>query len=352
MPNPAAASVSFSLAELARKLELDPPEGADIEVTGVAGMRAAGPHDLTFLANARYIQRLKDSRAGAVIVAQDYEGDAPMPMVRSAQPRIDFARAVTLFYPPPPRKVGVHPTAVVPESCTLGAEIYLGPYVVLGENVCIGDRSSVHAHTVLGDDVTVGEDTVVHSHVVLRDRVKLGNRVTLEDGVVLGANGFGFEPTAEGRLFPVPQVGTVEIGDDVDIQAGVCVDRAALGATTIGRGTKIDNLTQVGHGCAIGEDVVICGQVGLSGSTIVGDRVMIAGQVGFSGHTEVGNDARVVAKAGVMTDLEPGKVYVGAPAREYSIMMKALALQPRMPEFMHRLKKLERAFARSQAEDA
>ncbi len=352
MPSPSTHPTSISIPDLARMLEIEPPaEAAATELTGVATIRAAGPQDVTFLANDRYANRLKDSQAGAVLVAEDYDGTAPMPMLRSPQPRLAFAKLLAFFHPAKPRKTGVHATAVVPESCTLGEDVYVAPYVVLGENVRLGDRVSIHAHSVVEDDVTIGDDSELRSHVSVRDGTVIGKRSVIQDGAILGSDGFGFEPLPDGSLHKVPQVGTVTIGDDVEIQAGACVDRAALGVTSIGDGTKIDNLTQVGHNCIVGKHVIMCAQVGLSGSTTIDDHVMLGGQVGFAGHTVAGAGAKVVAQSGIMKDLEPNKIYAGTPAYEFKDMFRAATILPQLPNMMRRLKKLERAAAEAAEQD-
>lgn len=348
MTNPSTSPAAISIQDLARLLELEAPEGVELKISGVSTVEAASPQEITFLANDRYAARLKDSRAGAVLVPEDFDGAAPMTVLRSASPRLALVKLVAYFHPAGRRPSGVHPTAVVPDSCTLGAHVYLGPYAVLGENVQLADGVVVHAHAVLYDDVHVGAGTEIHSHVSIREGTRIGANVIIHNGTVIGADGFGFEPDAEGRLVKVPQVGTVQIDDDVELQANVCVDRAALGVTRIGRGTKLDNFAQVAHGCTIGEDTVVCGQVGLSGSTHIGNHAMLGGQSGFAGHTRVGDGTKVAAQSGVMSDLEAGKIYAGTPAGEIGKMMRAAGLIPKLPDLYKRLRKLEKALQAQQ----
>ena len=345
MSSQTEAVTSIPLKELAALLGIDPP-GEDLEITGVSTIEAAGQGDVTFLANDRYAVKLKDSRAGAVLVAADYEGEAPMPMLRTNKPRLAFAQLLALFHPPRGRTPGIHATAIVPESCTLGVDLAIGAYVVVGENVKLGDRVTLHSHTVVYDDVEIGADSVIHSHVALREGITLGKNVIVQNGAMLGPDGFGFEPDEQGHLQRVPQVGTVEIGDDVDIQANACVDRAALGATVLGTGTKVDNLAQIAHGCTVGEHSVICGQVGLAGSTRVGKRVMLGGQSGCSGHIEIGDGAQVAAQSGVIFDLEAGKSYGGTPAIPFQKALRASLFLGELPTFSRSLKKLQKAVAK------
>lgn len=348
---PSDTLTSISLRDLARELDLPPPE-VDVEITGVATIDDAGPGDLTFLANDAYRAALKTSRAGAVLVETAFEGDVPMPVLRAERPRLAFARLIARFHPPKPRTASVHPTAIVPASCTLGARVSIGAYAVLGENVRVGAGTTIHPHAVVYDDVRMGAGCEIHSHATVREGVVLGDRVVLQNGAVIGSDGFGFEPSAGGGFEKVPQVGTVVLGDDVEVQANACVDRSALGATRVGRGTKIDNLAQIAHGCIVGEDTIICGQVGLAGSTHVGNRVMLGGQVGSSGHIRIGDGTQVAAQSGVIQDLEPNAVYGGTPATPMGVALRTAAWLPKLPELARQVKQNTRAIEKLQAPDA
>ena len=250
------AITSISLSELAARFEVAAP-ATDVEITGLSTIDEAGPSDLTFLSNERYTERLRRSKAGAVLIAEDFGGELPMPALRTKKPRLVFAELLRLFHPTRLPRPGIHATAIVPESCTLGRGVFIGAYAVLGEEVHVGDGSVIHPHCVIYDDVQLGDGCVIHSHVSIREGVRLGARVVVQNGAMLGPDGFGFEPDENGVLQRVPQVGGVRIGDDVDIQSNACVDRSALGDTVIGRGTKIDNLAQIAHGCTVGEHSVI-----------------------------------------------------------------------------------------------
>ncbi|MDA1195775.1 MAG: UDP-3-O-(3-hydroxymyristoyl)glucosamine N-acyltransferase [Planctomycetota bacterium] len=336
-----------TLRDVAAALGLEPP-AQDLPIAALNTVDEAGPDELTFLANDRYALRLKSSRAGAALVPADFAGEAPMPLLRTPRPRIAFAQLLALFHPPRARRTGRHPTAIVAESASVGANVGLGAYVVVGENVRIGDGTTLHPHVVVYDDVTIGKDCEIHSHVSLREGISLGDRVSVHNGTVIGADGFGFEPDERGHLLKVPQVGTVRIDDDVEIQANSCVDRAALGATIVGTGTKIDNLAQIAHGCVVGKHAVICGQVGLAGSSIVGDHAMMGGQSASAGHIVIGARAKVAAQSGAMFDVPDGTEVGGSPAIPVKDALRAALFLPQLPDIARRLKKLERAFAKDQ----
>ena len=339
------AIASILLSDLAARFEIEAPD-TDVEITGLNTIDEAGPSDLTFLSNERYGERLGRSKAGAVLIAEDYEGEPPMPALRTKKPRLVLAELLRLFHPASRPAAGIHATAIVPESCRIGDNVFIGAYTVLGENVQVGDGSCIHPHCVIYDDVELGADCVLHSHVSIREGVRLGTRVVIQNGAKLGPDGFGFEPDEQGVLQRVPQVGGVRIGDDVDIQANACVDRSALGDTVIGRGTKIDNLAQIAHGCTIGEHSVICGQAGLAGSTEIGKHVMLGGQAGSAGHIKIDDGAQVAAQSGVVFDLEGGQKYGGTPAMPLQAALRAALVVPRLPDMARRIKKLERALAK------
>jgi len=293
----------------------------EIDITGVAGMEQAGPTELTFLANPKYAAKLKDSRAAAILVSEPVEGTG-MRLLVSENPYLDFARALELFYTPPRPVPGIHPTAVIAASASLGPEASIGAYVVIGENVTIGRRAVLHPHVVIYEGARIGDDFQAHSHAVVREFCRIGNRVILQNGVVIGGDGFGFAKRADGSHYKIVQSGIAVIEDDVEIQSLSAVDRATVGESRVRRGAKIDNLVQVGHSSVVGEDNILCAQVGLAGSSILEKDVLLAGQVGIAGHLTVGGlpgdrVAAVAAGSGrlpeVAGDPEEGKA-IGAPA--------------------------------------
>ena len=268
----------MKLSEIARVLGCELRGDGDVEITDVAPIEDAPPGTLTFVADRRHAHGLAGSRAAAVLLPPDAP-DVPLPSLRSPEPYAAFVAAVELFHRPWRPEPGVHPTAVVAPTARIGPEAAIGPHVVIGERAEIGRRAVLDAHVVIYRDVRIGDGFTAHAGVVVREGVRIGDRVTLHAGAVIGSDGFGFLPLAEGNR-KIPQVGTVVVEDDVEIGANATVDRATLGATVVGRGTKIDNLVMVGHGCRIGPHCLIAGQVGLAGSTTLGARVMLGGQAG------------------------------------------------------------------------
>jgi UDP-3-O-[3-hydroxymyristoyl] glucosamine N-acyltransferase len=331
------------LRELADQLGCTLRGDGAIEVVRVAGIEDSGPGDLTFVANPRYAKRLATTRASAVIVSP--ETDTALPSLLSANPYLAFARAVALLHPDALPGPGVHPLAVVDASAELGEGVHVGPLAVVGPRVKIGARSVVHAHAVLYPEVVIGRDCLVHSGVQVRERCRLGDRVILQNGAVIGADGFGFARDDEGRYHKIPQRGIVVIEDDVEVGALCAIDRAALGETRVGRGTKIDNLVQVGHSVTIGRDTVLAGQVGIAGSTRVGDRVTLAGQVGVAGHLSIGDGVVATAQTGIPSSVEAGTVVSGYPAIDNREWLKASAVFARLPELQKRVRELERKLA-------
>src|SRR5258708_497598 len=270
----------MKLSEIAQRLGTRLENGAPgTEITGVAGIETAGPGQLTFISNPKYVPLARTTKASVVIVAEDFPA-LPTAMLRSKNPYLDFARALELFYQPPQYAPGIHPTAVVQASAKIGAGAHVGPYVVISEDVEIGDNAVLLAHTVIYRGVRIGSNFLAHAHAIVREFCRIGNNVVLQNGVVVGADGFGFAKDDSGRWHKIVQSGPTVIGDDVEVQANSCIDRASFGDTYIARGAKIDNLVQVGHGSKVGEDTLLCAQVGLAGSTDVGNKVILAGQVG------------------------------------------------------------------------
>jgi UDP-3-O-[3-hydroxymyristoyl] glucosamine N-acyltransferase len=306
---------------------------SDIEIKGLNGIEEAGPGELTFVSNPKYAQAARTTKASAVIVGEDFPA-IPAAMLRVKDPYLSFARALELFHPAQEYAPGVHPTAVVDSSARVGKGAHIGPYVVIGEDVEIGDHAVLLAHVVIYRGAKIGDDFFAHAHAVVRENCKLGDNVLLQNGVVVGSDGFGFAKTAEGKWHKIPQPAPVVIGDDVEIQANSCIDRASVGETRIGRGVKVDNLVQVGHGTHVGEDSLLCAQVGLAGSTVIGNRVILTGQVGVVGHCTVGDNAIVTPQTGVAADIAPGALVSGSPAVDHRAWLKYSAILPRLPEIV------------------
>ena len=331
------------LRDLAARLGCEVRGDGGVEVSRVAGLDDAGPGDLTFVSNPRYVPRLATTRATAVIVSAAVE--TPLPSLLTENPYLAFARALEVLHPTPHPLAGVHPLAVVDPTATVGAGAHVGPLAVIGAGVRIGARTVVNPHVVLYEGALVGEDCVLHSGVQIREGCRLGNRVVVQNGAVIGSDGFGFAKDSGGRYVKIPQIGIVVIEDDVEIGALVAIDRAALKETRIGRGTKIDNLVQVGHSVVIGADTVLAGQVGIAGSTKVGDRVTLAGQVGVAGHLTIGDGVIATAQTGIPNNVPAGALISGYPAIDNRSWLKSSAVFAKLPELQKRLRELERRVA-------
>ncbi len=313
----------------------------DVEITGVAGVEQAGPTEVTFLANPKYAARARHTRAAAILVSEPL-GQAPPASLVSANPYLDFARALALFYQPPRPAAGIHPTAVIDPSASIGANAAIGAYTVIAEDVLIGADAVIHPHVVIYRGAVIGEEFYAHSHAVVREFCRLGNRVVLGNGVVVGGDGFGFAKDAEGRHIKIVQSGVTVIGDDVEIQSLSSIDRATVGETAVGEGTKIDSLVQVGHACTVGRHNIICAQTGLAGSSVLGDHVLLAGQVGVSGHLTIHDHAVVYAQSGIGGDVAAGTAVSGSPAFEAREWLRAITAFPKLPEILKTMRQLER----------
>lgn len=338
----------MKLKELAERLGCELSGDPDLDIHGIAAIDEAGPNELTFLTNPKYSRKLATTRAGAVLLSSSAPA-VPLPSLRCDDPYQVLAGALALFYEPPPRLPGVHPTAIVGDGAKLGDGVSVGPYVVIGERAEIGDGSVLHPHVVVYPDVKIGKNFVAHAGAVIRERVVIGDNVVLHAGVVLGSDGFGFVPVAGSHPLKIPQTGSVKVEDDVEIGANSTVDRATVGATVLGAGAKLDNLVMIGHGSKVGEDSLLAGQVGLAGSTVVGRRVLMGGQAGAAGHLTIGDGAQVAAKSGISNSVEPGAVVGGYPAIEASLWRRAVAAFPKLPDLLRRVRQLELGGAKKQS---
>jgi UDP-3-O-[3-hydroxymyristoyl] glucosamine N-acyltransferase len=309
----------------------------DTEITGLNGIEQAGPGELTFVANPKYAAAARLTKAAGVIVAENFPA-IPAATLRVEDPYLSFAHALELFHQAQRYAPGVHPTAVVHPTAKIGRGAHIGPYVVLDENVVIGEHAVLLAHVVVYRGAKIGNNFFAHAHAVIRENCRIGNKVLLQNGVVVGSDGFGFAKTRDGHWHKIPQPAPVVIEDDVEVQANSCIDRASVGETHIGRGVKIDNLVQVGHGSQVGEDALLCSQVGLAGSTEIGKRVILTGQVGVVGHCKVGEGAIVTPQSGVAHDIPAGALVSGAPAVDHKLWLKYSAILPKLPEMARALR--------------
>ncbi|MGA8044554.1 MAG: UDP-3-O-(3-hydroxymyristoyl)glucosamine N-acyltransferase [Terracidiphilus sp.] len=342
-----AASVTITtmkLGELAARLGAELRGDASVEVTGVKGIEEAGATEVTFVANPRYAGLARTTKAAAVLVEPDFP-ELPGATLRIRNPYHAFSRALGMFYQPPSYPPGVHPTAVIDSTAEIGEGAHIGAYVVIGPGVKLGPHATLLPHVVLYPGVQAGSHLFAHAHAVVREGCMLGDHVTLENGAIVGADGFGFSKNEAGQWEKIPQSGPVRLGNRVDVQANACVDRATVGATEIGDGTKIDNLVQVGHGSRVGQDTLLCAQVGLAGSSMVGNNAILAGQAGVAGHCELGDGVILTAQSGVSHDVPAGKMISGSPAFDNRLWLRAVALFQRLPELAKRLDRLEKKVA-------
>jgi UDP-3-O-[3-hydroxymyristoyl] glucosamine N-acyltransferase len=330
----------LKLREIAERLECRLEGDGEIDIRRVAGIEEAGPGDLTFFTNPKYASALRKTGASGVILAETAEA-APCAMLRVQQPYLAFAKAVELFASDDRPAAGIHPLADVASTAVVSPDASVGPFASLGDGVRIGARTIVHPQVTIGRGAQIGDDCVIHSRVSIREHVQIGNRVILQDGAVVGSDGFGFARRPDGSHHKIPQIGGVVIEDDVEIGANAAIDRPAVGETRIGAGTKIDNLVQVAHGVTIGRDVLLAAQVGIAGSTTIEDTVTLAGQVGVSGHITIGKGTIATAQTGIPSSVEPGSVISGYPAINNRDWLKSSAIFRKLPELRKTIADLE-----------
>jgi UDP-3-O-[3-hydroxymyristoyl] glucosamine N-acyltransferase len=330
------------LSDVARLVGGEVVGASEVEIKGVAPIGQAGPGDLTFVANPRYRPLLKTTRASAAIVDTQTEWPA-IALIRHANPYYAFLLVLRQFHPDErPVPAGVHPQAFVAPDAVLGREVGISPFGVVESGAKIGDRTLIGPGCFVGRGVEIGTDCIIYPNVTIREKTKIGSRVIIHSGTVVGSDGFGYAKE-KGAYHKIPQVGIVVIEDDVELGANVAIDRATMGETRIGRGTKIDNLVQIAHNVKIGENSIIVSQVGISGSTEVGKNVTIAGQAGLTGHLHIGDGAIIAAQSGVHRDVKPGQIVLGSPAREMQKSKRIEAIISNLPEYIEKLKRLEKA---------
>ena len=296
------------------------------------------------MANPRYTALARTTRAAAVLVEPEFQEIATATL-RVKNPYLAFSRALALFYQPPVYSPGIHPTAVIDPTAEIGEEAHIGAYAVVGPQVKLGPHATLLPHVVLYPGVQAGTHLFAHAHAVVREGCILGDHVTLENGAIVGADGFGFAKNEAGHWEKIPQSGPVRLGSRVDVQANATIDRATVGVTEIGDGTKVDNLVQVGHGSKVGENTLLCAQTGLAGSSIIGNNVILAGQVGIAGHCSVGDGVILTAQSAVSHDVPPGKVISGSPGFDNRIWLRAVTIFQRLPELLKRLDRIEKQIA-------
>lgn len=336
----------MKLQEIAHKLGCRLEGDPATDIKGVAGIEHAGAGQLTFLANRRYSPLLKTTRASAVLVEDGVklereDGREPLAALRSTNPYLAFAQALELFYAAPVYEPGVHATAIVAASAKIGEGAHIGPYCFVDEGAEIGARTVLHSFVTIYRGAKIGSDFFAHAHAVVREGCIVGDRVILQNGAVIGGDGLGYAKRADGTWHKIMQSGPAVLEDDVEVQSNACVDRATVGETRIGRGTKIDDLVLVGHASQVGANAMLCGQVGLAGSTKIGEGCILAGQVGTAGHLTVGDGTVITAQSGVPNDVPARALYSGYPAVENREWLKTMAALRRLPELLRRVAELE-----------
>lgn len=342
-----SAARSLTLGELAERVEGEVLGDATVTVSGIRALSEAGPEDISFVHNASYLEAAVASQAAALLLpaplAEDWNAKPVIakPVIAVAASQLAVAQVIGLFHPEARPAPGIHATAVIGEGCTVPESASVGPYAVLGDRVEVGEGSVIEAHAVLGDDCRLGRDCRLRPAAVLYHGTVLGDRVQVHSGAVIGADGFGYA-SVNGVHHKVPQVGRVRLADDVEVGANSAVDRALLEETSIGAGTKIDNLVQVGHNVQTGKGCLFCGQAGIGGSSEIGDYVVLAGQVGVADHLKVGAGTQVAAKSAVYTHLPGGIQAGGIPAVKIRDFRRQTAANGRLPDLLKRVRRLEK----------
>ncbi|HLN99861.1 MAG TPA: UDP-3-O-(3-hydroxymyristoyl)glucosamine N-acyltransferase [Pyrinomonadaceae bacterium] len=314
----------------------------DIEITGAAGLDDAGAADVSFLANPRYTPKVSITRAGAIYLSEDAVIDRDIPILRAANPYLAYTRALRVFHPEPDFVAFIHESAVIDPSTEVAAEVSIGAGVVIGASCRIAAGVQIYPNVTLYDEVVIGRDSTIHSGAVIRERSEIGERVVIHNNAVIGCDGFGYAKDEQKGWLKIPQTGRVVLEDDVEIGAGTTIDRASVGESRIRRGTKIDNLVQIGHSCTVGEDTLLCAQVGLAGSSHIGSRVILAGQAGVAGHLTIGDDVVLTAKSATSHDVPAGKVISGIPAFDNRDWLRATAAFRRLGEMQRKVRELEK----------
>lgn len=313
----------------------------DILITGASGIKEALEGDITFLANPKYSALMDKTRAAAIVTSAQAQ-QTSKPVILTENPSLAFAKIISIFTPLDanhPKRIDY--TVVMGKNVSLGKDVGIGPYTVIEDNAEIGDNAIIYAGCYIGHNTKIGANTLIYPQVCIRERVTIGARVIIHSGTVIGSDGFGFE-TIKGQHYKIPQIGTVEVGDDVEIGANVTIDRARFDKTIIGRGTKIDNLVQIAHNVVIGENSLIVAQVGISGSTTIGNNVVLGGQAGLVGHISVGDNAIVTAQTGVAKSVPAGTMVSGYPARPFMTTQRANASLQNLPKLSELVKELKK----------
>jgi len=322
----------------------------DMEIEGAAGLDDASEGHVTFLSNPRYTTRVQTTRASAIYVGEAIEVERDIALLRARDPYLAYTRALRLFHPEPGIAPSIHETAIIDPSTKVADDAFIGAHVVIGRNVVIESGVRIFPNVTIYDGVSIGARSTIHAGVSLREGTVIGERVIIYNNAVIGSDGFGYAKDEEGRWLKIPQAGRVRIEDDVEIGACTTIDKASVGETRIGRGTKIDNLVQIGHSCTVDDDALICAQVGLAGSSHIGRRVVLTGQVGVGGHLTIGDDAMLYPQSGVHNDIPAGKLACGSPAIDNREFARSAAVFRRLGDVPRAIRALEKRVAELEKE--
>lgn len=318
----------------------------DPEITGVAPIEDTSAGTLSYIDGAKFAPEVRQTAASALILPADETLQAQatergIAWIAGSNPRLLFAQVISLFYKPFRPDSEIHPTAVIHPDAEIGKDVYIGPHVVIQAGVKVGHEACIHPNVVIYPEVQIGDRTILHANCTIHERTRIGADCVIHSGAVIGSEGFGFVPTADG-WFKMEQSGCTVLEDGVEVGCNSTIDRPALGETRIGHNTKIDNLVHIAHGCQVGSNCALAGQVGLAGAVTIGNRVLLAGQVGIANQAKIGDGAIATAKAGIHHDVEPGAVVTGIPAIPHKVFLKAAAIYHRLPEMYQTLKQLQR----------
>lgn len=331
----------MKLGEIALALGTEIVGDPDLEITGAAPIETAQSGQLTFLSNPKYTKHVATTNASAIILQDADNLPSHLSALVSPNPYLVFAQTLDLFHQPIEHPSGVHELAQVSSSARIGLDVSIGPFVVIGDDAVIGDRVTILSHTTIYPGTAIGDDCFIHSHCVVRERCVLGQRVILQNGVVVGSDGFGYAKKSDHSWFKIPQTGGVILEDDVEVGAGSVIDRATIGSTVVRRGAKIDNLVQVGHSSTVGEDTLLCAQVGLAGSTQVGNQVILGGQVGAAGHLKIGDRVIATAQTGIPNSVPDDRIISGYPAIENRAWLKSSAVFAQLPSLQREMRQMK-----------
>ena len=330
------------IAQIAQILEAEIVGDETVTVKNISGINEAEPGDLTFIVDQKYVSYLPKTKASAVLIKSDIKADSEIPQIRVPDPREAIMKLAQAFGPPPIQyEPGVHPTAIVADDAILGDKVSVQAYAIIEPGATIGNNTVIGAHCYVGHYTKVGDDSFLFPNVTLRERITIGSRVVIHPGTVIGSDGFGYDQV-DGKHVKIPQIGTVVIEDDVEIGANTCIDRARFDKTIIGQGSKIDNLVQVAHNCEVGQNSILCGSSGLSGSSKLGNNVILAGQAGVAGHVKISDNIIIGAQAGVMHNLEKPGFYIGSPATPHIAYKKRECVTRRLPEIKKQIDAMQK----------